>query len=148
MAETKPATDYIELSKTFTLVQIESPVNAPTIEGIEENLKYLSKCILDCLKQTESPYASAMMLASRPDLLDDNHPESRTKGIAAGFSFIPFTAKTVVYLDRGLSRGMKAGIEYAKHLLHPVVYRFILPPEQRINQESVLGHFVQDPFAK
>jgi len=116
--------DYIELSKDFTPVQIESPLNAPTQAGIERNQLYGRMAVVDCLKRHESPYASHLMLA-HPDMLDDLNEEERTLGISAGFRFIPQTKKSVVYGDLGISRGMKAGIEYAKSLGHLVEYRYI-----------------------
>jgi len=130
--------DYIELSKDFTPVQIESPLNAPTQAGIERNQLYGRIAAVDCLRRHESPYASHIMLA-HPDMLNDLNEEERTLGISAGFRFIPQTKKSVVYADLGISRGMKAGIEYAKSLGHSVEYRHI-PHQWSERTYKIINH--------
>jgi hypothetical protein len=63
------------------------------------------------------------MLASHPDMLNDLDPALRITGMTAGFAYIEVTSKTVVYTDRGVSSGMKQGIEIAEKMGHPIEYR-------------------------
>lgn len=62
------------------LVIIESPYKG----DIVRNKRYLRACIRDCLRRGESPYASHRMLT---DALDDDIPEERELGIAAGLAW-------------------------------------------------------------
>ena len=95
-------------------VIIESPFkgkgNCFGGEKIEEykNRSYLQECIRDCFDREEFPFASHQMYT---DALDDNNTVQRYLGIAAGFLWGECADKIVVYYDRGISRGMKLGIQ-------------------------------------
>ena len=102
----------------MTTVVLESPFGG----NIEENLKYLRKCMADCIKRGEAPFASHG-LYTQPGVLDDDIPEERQLGIQAGFEIGKRLEKTVVYIDKGISRGMRQGIEEAKKCNRPVEYR-------------------------
>lgn len=97
------------------LVIIESPFAARKPdgswdpEGVEENLRYLRAAMHDCLKRGEAPYASHA-LYTQPGVLNDQVPEERTLGINAGFAWNERSDLTVLYIDRGLSAGMKLGL--------------------------------------
>jgi len=96
------------MKRRWKRVIIESPFGAPDKAGVEENRAYLRACIRDCILRGESPYASHGLL---PGALDDRNPEERALGIEAGFAWRGVAAATVVYLDRGVSVGMKQGLE-------------------------------------
>lgn len=104
----------------LVLVILESPFAG----DIEANLTYARKCMADCFKRGEAPFASHL-LYTQPGILDDNIPEERALGIDAGLLWGSCAEKTVVYLDRGVSRGMKYGIKNAKAAGRPIEYRFI-----------------------
>lgn len=91
------------------LVIIESPFAGDVVT----HKKYLQRCIRDCIKRGESPYASHQMLT---EALDDLNPEERKLGIEAGFAWRKMADATVVYLDYGQSRGMTLGIAAASAL--------------------------------
>jgi hypothetical protein len=100
------------------LVVIESPFQAHGAEteeararGIARNMRYLNRCILDCLRRGESPYASHLMLTGA---LNDLDPAERKTGIEAGFKWRRAAHATVIYTDHGISHGMKLGIEDAQ----------------------------------
>ena len=97
-------------------------LESPYAGNMEENLTYLRACMRDCLKRGEAPFASHG-LYTQPGVLDDNDPEERRLGIAAGFNWRYAAEKTVVYTDRGTSEGMCLGIEQAVKLGHPIEYR-------------------------
>lgn len=100
------------------MVVLESPYAG----DIEANLAYARKCVADCLKRDEAPLASHL-LYTQPGILDDTNPEERKLGMKAGHVWIYWSECLVVYTDRGISKGMEAGIEYAKGAGIPVEYR-------------------------
>lgn len=85
-------------------VVIESPYAAPTDEGVAANLTYLDRCILDCLRRGETPYASHKMLTTA---LNDRAPAERALGIQAGLAMRKILAPRF-YIDLGWSSGMLA----------------------------------------
>jgi hypothetical protein len=92
------------------LVVIESPY-AGDVAG---NLEYAKKCVHDCLKRGEAPYASHLFF-TQDGILDDTIPEQRKLGIEAGFAWGRAADLVAFYIDRGWSRGMRAGYEEAVH---------------------------------
>jgi hypothetical protein len=105
-------------------VVIESPLNAPDRDGIEENKKYAKECMKDCLARDEAPYASHLLF-DQPGLLDDLKPDERYLGIAAGLAWGEQAHKVVVYMDKGISPGMQQGIDYYRHRGIPIEYRYV-----------------------
>lgn len=103
-----------------TLVVVESPYGSPDAATVEANKEYLRRCIRSCISLGESPYASHRMLT---DALDDNDSVEREQGIQAGFLWRHVAEKTVVYLDRGVSRGMVYGIQDALRRNRPIELR-------------------------
>jgi hypothetical protein len=100
------------------LVCIESPYAG----DIEANLTYARACMADSLRRGEAPIASHL-LYTQPGILDDTVPTERLQGIHAGFAWNQHAEATVVYLDRGISKGMCYGIEAAQQAGRPVEYR-------------------------
>ena len=92
------------------LVVLESPFAG----DIEKNIAYAKLCVRDCLTRGEAPIASHLLF-TQPGILRDSEPEERTLGIAAGHAWTKMAEAVVVYLDRGLSNGMKAGIAVAEN---------------------------------
>ena len=92
----------------FKLVILESPYAG----DIKANVDYAQKCMADCLRRGEAPYASHL-LYTQPNVLDDSVPSERGKGISAGFAWkhLP-SVHTVFYTDRGVTRGMQMAIDY------------------------------------
>jgi len=99
-------------------VVIESPYSGE----VEINLAYLRACMRDSLLRGEAPYASHG-LYTQPGVLDDNEPDERALGIAAGFAWRVVADRTVFYVDRGWSSGMLAGLQDCKELGLPFVVR-------------------------
>lgn len=102
-------------------VVLESPFGGSETE-VQENLDYLRKCMADCIKRGEAPFASHG-LYTQPGVLNDNIPEERQLGIQAGFEIGKRLEKTVVYIDYGISKGMRQGIKEAEKCGRPVEYR-------------------------
>lgn len=78
----------------------------------EKNLEYLRAAMRDCFMRGEAPFASHG-LYTQPGVLDDDVPDERSLGIEAGLVWGQQAEKTVVYTDRGVSTGMRYGIENA-----------------------------------
>jgi hypothetical protein len=100
------------------LVVIESPYAG----DIERNTAYARACMADCLARGEAPYASHL-LYTQPGVLDDDDPDERALGMAAGFSWRAACSVTIVYTDLGISDGMRAGIASAIEHGHIITYR-------------------------
>lgn len=69
------------------------------------------------------------LLYTQPGILRDGVAEERRKGILAGLAWLPVADASVVYVDNGISSGMKIGIEAARAVGIPVVYRLLRAPE-------------------
>lgn len=108
----------------MTKVVIESPLAADTEEGREANRQYALRCCRDAVLSREAPYASHLFF-DRPGLLDATRPAEREAGMLAGFAWGAAADLVAVYIDRGISEGMRRGIDRAKAAGQRVVYRSI-----------------------
>jgi hypothetical protein len=97
-------------------------LESPYAGDIDTNVAYARACLRDSLSRGEAPIASHL-LYTQPGVLRDEHPEERQWGIDAGLAWGAAAEATVVYIDRGVSRGMEYGIENAKKSGRPVEYR-------------------------
>lgn len=102
------------------LVILESPLKG----NYEANIKYARACVRDSLLKGEAPLASHL-LYSQPGILDDKVDVERELGIKAGLEWLHRADATVVYIDRGISKGMQFGIGVAKKAGRTVEYRSI-----------------------
>lgn len=103
------------------LVIIESPFAG----NVERNIAYAKAAVRDCLKRGESPYASHLFF-TQPGILDDDKPDERKLGIAAGLAWGERADATVVYTDFGTTEGMKQGIERAQAAGRTIEFREIM----------------------
>lgn len=101
---------------------IESPYRGPTPEATDANVQYARRCMADALARGEAPYASHLLF-TQPGILDDTLAIERALGIQAGLVWGEAAEATIVYEDRGISEGMKQGIERAKAEGRPIEYR-------------------------
>lgn len=93
------------------LVILESPYAGE----VERNVLYARRALRDCLLRGEAPLASHL-LYTQPGVLDDTIPAERQHGIDAGLAVRHVVSASVVYIDYGVSSGMRYGIEDAiKH---------------------------------
>lgn len=103
-------------------VILESPYAGETDADVEANVEYARRAMRDCLMRDEAPYASHL-LYTQPGVLNDRNKGERDLGILAGFEWREAAEETVVYMDRGITEGMRLGIEHANSLGRPVRYR-------------------------
>ncbi len=87
-----------------------------------KNIDYARACLRDCLNCGEAPIASHL-LYTQPGVLNDDNPAERKWGIEAGLAWGNLAEASVVYVDRGISKGMKFGIARARKEGRPVEYR-------------------------
>jgi hypothetical protein len=113
-------------------VVIESPLGRSAIDGkriepgtpeFEANVSYARLAMLDSLKRGEAPYGSHLLY---PQCLNDATPEEREMGIQAGFAWGAAADLVAVYVDRGITEGMRRGIERAEAAGQTVEKRSIL----------------------
>lgn len=100
------------------LVILESPFAG----DIEANIAYARACVRDSLQRGEAPIASHL-LYTQPGILDDTIPAEREQGIDAGLAWRAVAQASVVYVDRGVSSGMRYGIAAAREAGVPVEFR-------------------------
>jgi len=100
------------------LVAIESPLRG----NVRLNTAYAKLCVLDSIKRGEAPYASHLFYAQR-GLLSDLVSAERDRGIEAGLAWGSRADLVAVYVDLGISEGMRRGIQRAKHRHVAVVER-------------------------
>lgn len=122
-------------------VLIESPFTGKgdsekeRLKNRELNIEYARSCLNDSLMKGEAPYASHLLYTQK-GILDDDLPEERTLGIEAGLIWGSQAEKTVVYLDRGLSKGMVFGVERALKENREIEFR--LHPDYITSSTSLL----------
>lgn len=107
------------------LVILESPYKGLGTDAelqMEENITYTRACLRDSLLRGEAPIASHL-LYTQPGVLDDDDKDERQHGIDAGLAWKRVADASVVYTDRGISLGMRYGIEAAEAAGIPVEYR-------------------------
>jgi hypothetical protein len=97
-------------------------LESPYAGDIDANIEYARRCIRDALARGEAPIASHL-LYTQPGILRDHEPAERQWGIDAGLAWRHVADATVVYTDRGLSKGMEYGIAAARAAGIPVEYR-------------------------
>lgn len=121
-----------------TRVIIESPLGRrpdgtridPNSPEFVENVAYAKRAMLDSLRRGEAPYGSHLLY---PQCLNDATPEEREMGIQAGFAWGAVADIVAVYSDRGVTEGMRRGIERAQAAGQRVEVRMLdLPAGQSL----------------
>lgn len=112
------------------LVLVESPFMArhPDLGearlGLLRNLTYARLAVRDCALLGQAAYASHLFFP-QPLILDDDVPEERQLGIDAGLAWAAKADLTALYLDLGVSSGMRYGLVNAERAGRPVEERRI-----------------------
>ncbi|MEK7498337.1 MAG: hypothetical protein AAB611_00550 [Patescibacteria group bacterium] len=117
-------------------VILESPYKGNNYETTEENIRFARLCMHDCLLRGEAPFASHL-LYTQEGVLDDKIPKERTLGIEAGFAWKDVADATVVYVNRGISKGMHLGIRRTIVRGQPIEYRS-LPAYEKLAQPVIV----------
>ena len=107
----------IEIEK-MKLVVIESPLSG----DFGRNLIYAKLCMLDSLRRGEAPFASHLLYTQ---VLDDTDPESRDRGMTAGFAWGKKCDLRAFYMDRGMSGGMLRAYTMCQGCGEQFVFRYL-----------------------
>lgn len=99
-------------------------VESPYAGDIERNTLYARRAVRDCLERGEAPIASHLLFP-QAGILNEFVPEERSWGIAAGLMWLPVADLVALYIDYGVSNGMKGALTQAEHLGKRVQYRRI-----------------------
>lgn len=99
-------------------VILESPYKG----DVETNLRYARACLRDCALRGESALASHL-LWTQEGVLDDAVPEERQLGIELGLVWGSEADATVIYVDLGITKGMRYGIRRADKENRKIEYR-------------------------
>ena len=93
-------------------VIIESPYADNLVNG-GQYLAYARKCLWDSLMRRESPFASHLLYTQ---VLDDKISEQRKLGMDLALDWYDAAEICAIYMDHGISDGMRRGIEYAQSI--------------------------------
>jgi len=132
-------------------VLLESPFAGTSSDPVEkkaqedENVRYARACMRDSLLKGEAPYASHL-LYTQEGILDDDILEERTQGIDAGLIWGAEADKTVIYVDRGFSRGMRYGVANALAADRPLEFRVLPDYFQEFGTTSVVDRRILSEF--
>jgi hypothetical protein len=92
-----------------TVIALESPFGSQDRWIVEANVAYARAAVRWCLLRGLVPLASHLTYTQ---MLDDNVPAERAMGIEAGKVVEKLAAKaTLVFCDRGVSKGVEYGIQ-------------------------------------
>ena len=94
-------------------VIVESPFKSTFERTQEQHQLYLRRCLEDCYRRGESPFASHLYA---PEVLNDDIPEERTLGIESAWVWAYDADAIAVYCDLGVTPGMQHSINhYIEH---------------------------------
>lgn len=112
------------------LVILESPYKGKSSNALVAlvqrwlNRRYARRCMRHSLILGEAPIASHLLYTQR-GILNDQRPSERQMGIDAGLAWGAHAESTVMYVDRGITDGMRLGILAARAAGRPVIERRI-----------------------
>ena len=98
-------------------------IESPYAGDIDNNVSYARLCLKDSLMRGEAPIASHLL---HTQVLDDTIKEEREMGIKAGLEWLRVAELMAVYVDLGISKGMKSAINEALIKGVQIEYRNIL----------------------
>lgn len=113
-------------------------LESPYAGDVRTNVRYAEACLFDSLARGEAPMAGHLLYTR---VLDDGVPEQRQRGLGAHLAWVACVEAVVVYIDRGISSGMRQAIECAWDESTPVEYRKLGARWETAPQsENVLEH--------
>lgn len=95
-------------------------IESPYAGQVTRNVAYARACLLDSLRRGEAPFAMHLLF---PQVLDDKNAEERALGIAAGLAWSERAELVALYVDLGISGGMRLAVEAAERRGIPVEHR-------------------------
>lgn len=101
-------------------VCIESPLRGATDELVQRNVLYADACMHDSLRRLEAPFLGHLLY---PRVLDDRDEDQRHIGIQAHLAWLDGSQLVAVYMDHGITDGMRLAIDRAVALEIPYEFR-------------------------
>jgi hypothetical protein len=117
-------------------VILESPYGSDDPEIVAANVDYARQCVRDSVLRGEAPIASHLLF-TQPGILDDLVPEERHLGIAAGLAWLNYADAMVLYIDRGMSGGMREAMKAAQLIGVPTELRVLETIELEAPKEGL-----------
>lgn len=99
-------------------------LESPYAGDVEANLEYGRRCVRDSVLRGEAPIASHLLF-TQPGVLDDAVHEQRELGIAAGLAWLNYADAMVLYIDMGMSPGMRSAMKAAQLIGVPTELRML-----------------------
>lgn len=121
----------------FRLVILESPYAGATAKEVQANVEYARQCVAACLARGESALASHLLFTQQ-GITNDDIPHERTLGIEAGLAWHRGSDACVVYTDRGISPGMRHGINVAAKAGKRIEFRSLYDPNKTHSSQAHL----------
>lgn len=118
-------------------VIVESPFAGRTPEETAANVAYAKAAVRDCVLRGEAPIASHLLF-TQPGILRDEDQSERALGMKAGLAWSEVADAHVVYVDRGISSGMRAGMARARANGKPVEERTIKGAIRQMKAEDAV----------
>jgi hypothetical protein len=85
-------------------IYVASPLSAPTVAGIQKNVRRVWSLCRAVIKEGHAPFASHGFYTA---FLDDTDPYERAAGTAAGLSWMLEANELWVFTKAGISPGMQ-----------------------------------------
>jgi hypothetical protein len=101
-------------------VLLESPYGSDDPAAVARNVRYADACQLDALRRGEAPMLGHLLYTR---VVNDRVPAEREIGLRANLAWVGVVDALVVYVDRGISSGMRAAIERAYAEATPIELR-------------------------
>jgi hypothetical protein len=115
----------VEVKRVFVLSPLAPIVNAkPKTAGedilfsFESNVAFAKRCVMNSIARGEAPFASHLLYPFVG--LDDFDPRERALGMTCGKEQMGGSELLAVYVDRGVSKGMREELRYAKMRLDTI----------------------------
>lgn len=104
-------------------------VASPYRGDVSANTEYAIKCGQDCIRREEAPIIPHLYLTQ---ILNDDVPAERLQGMRIGHAHLANCDAIAVYLDRGMSDGMRDDLMMARHYGVTIEERRLYPesPEE------------------
>jgi len=97
-------------------------IASPDSGDVAADVAYAHACLRHALSIGEAPVLPQLLYAQ---VLDDQVPNERKAGMAAGQALVQVCDEVVLYVDRGISDGMKRARKRAENLVIPVTERHL-----------------------
>lgn len=113
-------------------------IESPYAGDVLRNVIYARMCTRDSLERGEAPLASHL-LYTQEGILNDAIGTERTSGVRAGWAWGVGAEASVIYIDYGISEGMKDGIRKAVDEERPIFSRRLFGDKRGLSVEKILN---------